>query len=78
MASLGRAACRSEGAGKMRKFIARLLRDDEGQDLVEYVLLVSLIALAVAAAFPPVTAAITAVFTSVAGRARRRRGGGAP
>ena len=37
----------------MRKFIARLLRDDEGQDLVEYVLLVSLIALAVAAAFPP-------------------------
>jgi len=49
----------------MRKFIARLLRDDEGQDLVEYVLLVSLIALAVAAAFPPVTTAITSVFNSV-------------
>ncbi len=49
----------------MRKFIARLLRDDEGQDLVEYVLLVSLIALAVAAAFPPVTNAIIGVFNSV-------------
>jgi Flp pilus assembly pilin Flp len=52
----------------MRSLITRLLRDDEGQDLVEYVLLVSLIALAVAAAFPPVTAAITAVFTRVATR----------
>jgi Flp pilus assembly pilin Flp len=49
----------------MRKLITRLLRDEEGQDLVEYVLLISLIALAVAAAFPPVTAAITGVFTSV-------------
>jgi Flp pilus assembly pilin Flp len=52
----------------MRSLITRLLRDDDGQDLVEYVLLVSLIALAVAAAFPPVTAAITAVFTRVATR----------
>jgi pilus assembly protein Flp/PilA len=49
----------------MRTLMARLLRDDEGQDLVEYVLLVSLIALAVAAAFPPVTNAITAVFNGV-------------
>ena len=52
----------------MRKLITRLLRDDEGQDLVEYVLLVSLIALAVAAVFPPVTDAITAVFTRVQSR----------
>jgi pilus assembly protein Flp/PilA len=51
---------------KMRTLMKRLLRDDEGQDLVEYVLLVSLIALAVAAAFPPVTNAITAVFNRVA------------
>jgi Flp pilus assembly pilin Flp len=49
----------------MRTFIKRFLRDDDGQDLVEYVLLVSLIALAVAAAFPPVTTAISAVFTRV-------------
>ena len=61
----------------MRKLITRLLRDDEGQDLVEYVLLVSLIALAVAAAFPPVTNAITAVFTNV-GAALGGGGGGAP
>jgi Flp pilus assembly pilin Flp len=43
----------------------RLLREDDGQDMVEYVLLVSLIALAVAAAFPPVVAAIQGVFTAV-------------
>ena len=56
----------------MRTLMTRLLRDDEGQDLVEYVLLISLIALVVAAAFPPVTAAITRVFTSVERGARRR------
>lgn len=59
----------------MRTLMSRLLRDDEGQDLVEYVLLVSLIALAVAAAFPPVTSAITAVFTNV-GNALGGGGGG--
>jgi Flp pilus assembly pilin Flp len=52
----------------MRTLMTRLVLDDEGQDLVEYVLLVSLIALAVAAAFPPVTSAITAVFNRVATR----------
>jgi Flp pilus assembly pilin Flp len=62
----------------MRKFIARLLRDDEGQDLVEYVLLVSLIALAVAAAFPPVTNAIIGVFNSVGATIGGGGGGGAP
>lgn len=67
------ASCGGRGAGvkervDMRSLITRLLRDEEGQDLVEYVLLVSLIALAVAAAFPPVTSAITAVFTRVATR----------
>jgi Flp pilus assembly pilin Flp len=49
----------------MRIFVKRLFKDEEGQDLVEYVLLISLIGLAVAAAFPPVTAAITGVFTAV-------------
>ena len=65
----------------MRTLMARLLRDDEGQDLVEYVLLVSLIALAVAAAFPPVTNAITAVFNRVGaslGGGGGGGGGGAP
>jgi pilus assembly protein Flp/PilA len=60
----------------MRTFITRFLREDDGQDLVEYVLLVSLIALAVAAAFPPVTAAITGVFNSVAAAVGGGGGGG--
>jgi Flp pilus assembly pilin Flp len=50
----------------MRDLIARLVRDDEGQDLVEYVLLVSLIGLALVTAFPTVTTAIRGVFNSVA------------
>jgi pilus assembly protein Flp/PilA len=62
----------------MKKFIARFLRDEEGQDLVEYVLLISLIGLAVAAAFPPVTSAITSVFTSVGAALGGGGGGGAP
>lgn len=45
--------------------LVRLVREDEGQDMVEYVLLVALIALAVAAVFPPVVAAITGVFNAV-------------
>jgi pilus assembly protein Flp/PilA len=59
----------------MRTLISRLLRDDDGQDLVEYVLLVSLIALAVVAAFPTVTNAIYAVFNNV-GSALGGGGGG--
>lgn len=61
----------------MRSLMVRLLREDDGQDLVEYVLLVSLIALAVALAFPPVTTAITNVFTQVQTRLGGG-GGGAP
>jgi pilus assembly protein Flp/PilA len=49
----------------MKNLMMRLLREDEGQDLVEYVLLVSLIALAVALAFPPVAGAIRDVFQRV-------------
>jgi Flp pilus assembly pilin Flp len=43
-----------------------LWREETGQDLVEYVLLVSLIALAVALAFPPLATAMAAAFNSVA------------
>jgi Flp pilus assembly pilin Flp len=50
----------------MRKLIARLVRDDEGQDLVEYVLLISLIGLALVASFGTVRDAIESVFNSVA------------
>jgi Flp pilus assembly pilin Flp len=47
----------------IRELFLRLRKDTQGQDLVEYVLLIALLALAVALAFPPVVAAITAVFT---------------
>ena len=52
----------------MRELIARLVREDEGQDLVEYVLLVALIGLAVATAFPAVVTAIQGVFGRVSSR----------
>jgi pilus assembly protein Flp/PilA len=60
----------------MRNLITRLLRDDEGQDLVEYVLLISLIALAVATAFPPVRDAIIGVFDNVSDALGGGGGGG--
>ena len=50
---------------EMRTFITRFLRDEDGQDLVEYVLLISLIALAVAASVPLVSGAIERVFHHV-------------
>jgi Flp pilus assembly pilin Flp len=50
----------------MRKLMTRLLRDEEGQDLVEYVLLISLVALAVITAFPALRTAITEAFGRVA------------
>jgi Flp pilus assembly pilin Flp len=56
----------------------KLWREETGQDLVEYVLLVSLIALAVALAFPPVATAMAAVFNSVAAALGGGGGGGAP
>ena len=62
----------------MRNLITRLLRDDEGQDLVEYVLLISLIALAVATAFPPVRDAIIGVFDNVSDALGGGGGGGTP
>jgi Flp pilus assembly pilin Flp len=49
--------------GKMNDTVMRLWREEEGQDLIEYVLLVALIALLVAAAFPNFANAIAGVFT---------------
>lgn len=43
--------------------LKRLLSDTQGQDLVEYVLLIALVGLAVALAFPALVASITGVFT---------------
>ena len=51
--------------GNMNDIVMRLWKEEEGQDLIEYVLLVALIGLLVAAAFPTIAAAIGAVFTEV-------------
>lgn len=49
----------------MKKLFA-LIRNEEGQDLAEYALLLSLIALVVILAIPPVATAISTVFTNIA------------
>ncbi len=43
-----------------------LIRKEEGQDLAEYALLLSLIALVVILAIPPVATAISNAFTTIA------------
>jgi Flp pilus assembly pilin Flp len=43
----------------MKNLMMRLWKEEEGQDLIEYVLLVALLALLVAAAFPEFAAALT-------------------
>ena len=47
----------------MKNLLRRFIRDEEGQDLVEYALLIALIALVVALAIPTLTNAITGVYT---------------
>ena len=41
-----------------------LWKDDSGQDLIEYALLIGLVALVAIVGFPPLSAAIKAIFTS--------------
>ena len=50
----------------MKNLITRFIREEEGQDLVEYALLVALIALVVALAIPTLTDAISGVYQRVA------------
>jgi Flp pilus assembly pilin Flp len=47
----------------MKSIMKRLWKEEDGQDLIEYVLLIALVALATAAAFPPIVTAIGGVFT---------------
>jgi Flp pilus assembly pilin Flp len=51
----------------MKNHMKRLWKEEEGQDLIEYVLLIALVGLATAAAFPPIVGAISGVFTKAAG-----------
>ena len=46
----------------MKTMLMRLWKEEEGQDLIEYALLVSLIALIAAATFPTVGASIHTIF----------------
>lgn len=48
----------------MKDLFLRMWREEEGQDLTEYALLLVLIALAVAVALPPFATALIAVFTN--------------
>lgn len=47
----------------MKNILKRLWKEEEGQDIIEYALLLALIALAAAAAFPPIGTRINAIFT---------------
>ena len=49
----------------MKNLFARFIKEEEGQDLIEYALLAALIAVACIAAMQAVGSAITAKFTSV-------------
>ncbi len=48
----------------MRTLLARLIRDDDGQDLIEYALLTAGVGLAGLAAWPAITAAIGSTYQS--------------
>lgn len=50
----------------MVEIIRSMWKDEEGQDLVEYALLIALIALVVALAIPTLTTAISGVYNNVA------------
>jgi Flp pilus assembly pilin Flp len=47
----------------MKHSLMRLWKEEEGQDLIEYVLLVALIALLVAASFPALASTLSTQFT---------------
>ncbi len=48
----------------MKNIMKRLWKEEEGQDLIEYALLVAFIALAAAAIFPTVGKSINTIFTN--------------
>ena len=52
----------------MMKLVTRLVREDQGQDLIEYALLAAFIALAATAAMILLGGSISGFFNSVTGR----------
>ena len=47
------------------EIMRRLFREEEGQGLIEYALIIALISLAIVTAGPPIYKAITTKFTSI-------------
>jgi pilus assembly protein Flp/PilA len=54
-----------KGAISMRTFCKRLWQDTQGQDLVEYALMVGMVAVAAVAVMPQLTSTLTNVFTKI-------------
>jgi pilus assembly protein Flp/PilA len=50
----------------MKKFLLRFIRDEQGQDLVEYALIVAAIGLALIATVNQVSTAIVSLYQSIA------------
>ena len=48
----------------MKNLLRRLWKDEQGQDLIEYALLVALIALAAVAVFPAIGKSINTIFVN--------------
>jgi pilus assembly protein Flp/PilA len=48
----------------MKNILKRLWKEEEGQDLIEYALLVALIALVAVAVFPPIGTSIRNIFVN--------------
>jgi Flp pilus assembly pilin Flp len=60
------AASKLKEGGKMKKLLLRLWREEEGQDLVEYALLLVLISLIAIASITTVGKAVSNVFSNTA------------
>ncbi len=52
----------------MKNLFKRFVKEEEGQDLIEYALLAALIAVVLVAAMQTVATAISGVFTTVSGK----------
>ncbi len=57
----------SRGEGKMKDLLARFVREDEGQDLIEYGLLAGIITTLVVAAITSIGTKVLAIFTNLDG-----------
>lgn len=68
----------SGGEGAMKDLFARFVREDEGQDLIEYGLLAGIITTLVVAAITSIGTKVLAYFTNLDGALPAGAGGGAP